>query len=299
MKTIRDALNIRHRMLQNLEQAAISCDTDERDALTNFIIVGGGPAGVETAGALAEFCKFIVPKDYPEYPASLMKVYLVEGSSRLISAMSGQASSKALKYLRDLGVEILLNEIVTDYDGQVAVTKSGRRIPSKNLIWTAGVKGRVPQGIDSAYFVAGNRLRVNGFLQVEGFDNVFAIGDIAAIISERTPKGHPQVAQVAIQQGKLLASNIMNIIHDKPLKEFVYKDKGSLATVGKRRAVADIGKWKFGGYGAWLLWSLVHLMSISGFRNKLLVGINWIISYFSYEKSNRLIIRQHTNNKSD
>jgi NADH:quinone reductase (non-electrogenic) len=297
MKNIRDSLNIRHMMLQNLEQATITCNDEERDALTNFVIVGGGPAGVEMAGALAEFCKYILPKDYPEYPSSIMKIYLVEGSNELISAMSNKASTKTLKYLEELNVQVLLNEIVTDYDGKIVTTKSENKIVANNLIWTAGVKGQLPKGIDKEHFVNGNRLKTNQYLQIEGFNDVFAMGDIAAVITKETPKGHPQVAQPAIQQGKLLAKNIINTINNKPLKPFNYKDKGSLATVGKRRAVADLGKLKFTGYTAWLLWSFVHLMSISGFRNKLLVGLNWTISYFSYEKSNRLIIRNYKNSK--
>jgi NADH:quinone reductase (non-electrogenic) len=296
MKDIRDSLNIRHKMLQNLEQAAITCDDEERDALTNFVIVGGGPAGVEMAGALAEFCKYILPKDYPEYPSSIMKIYLVEGSGKLISAMSDKASAKTLKYLNALNVEVLLNEIVTDYNGEVVTTKSGKNIIAKNLIWTAGVKGQLPKGINKEQLVNGNRLKTNQHLQVDGFTDVFAMGDIAAVITKETPKGHPQVAQPAIQQGKYLSKTLMNIIKNTPLKPFEYKDKGALATVGKRRAVADLGKLKFTGYFAWLLWSFVHLMSISGFRNKLLVGINWAISYFSYEKSNRLIIRNYKPN---
>lgn len=291
MKNIRDSLNIRHMMLQNLEQATITCDDDERDALTNFVIVGGGPAGVEMAGALAEFCKYILPKDYPEYPSSIMKIYLVEGSNKLIAAMSDKASTQTLKYLKELNVNVLFNEIVTDYDGQVITTKNGTQIHAKNLIWTAGVKGQLPKGIDKEHVVNGNRLKTNEHLQVEGFNDVFAMGDIAAVITKDIPKGHPQVAQPAMQQGRYLSKTLMNIINKKPIKLFKYKDKGSLATVGKRRAVADLGKLKFTGYSAWLLWSFVHLMSISGFRNKLLVGLNWAISYFSYEKSNRLIIR--------
>ncbi len=298
MKDIRDSLNIRHMMLQNLEQAAITCNDNERDALTNFVIVGGGPAGVEMAGALAEFCRYILPKDYPEYPSSIMNIYLVEGSEKLISAMSNKASTKTLQYLKALNVKVLLNEIVTDYDGKIVKTKSGKQLLAKNLIWTAGVKGQIPKGIDEKHFVGGNRLKTNQYLQVEGINNVFAMGDIAAVITKETPRGHPQVAQPAIQQGKILTNNIMNIINNKPLKPFKYKDKGSLATVGKRRAVADLGKLRFGGYFAWLLWSFVHLMSISGFRNKLLVGINWIVSYFSYEKSNRLIIRTFKKRKA-
>ena len=292
LKNIRDSINIRHKMLQNLEQAAITCNEKERDALTSFIIVGGGPAGVEMAGALAEFCKYILPKDYPEYPSSIMKIYLVEASNQILSVMSDKASSETLKYLKELNVEVLLNEVVVEYDGTVVTTKSEKKILAKNLIWTAGVKGQFPKGLDGQNIIVnGNRLKVNEFLKIEEYDNVFAMGDIAAVITNVTPNGHPQVAQPAIQQGKYLAKTLLNIIHQKPLKPFKYKDKGSLATVGKRKAVADLGKFSFAGYSAWLLWSLVHIMSISGFRNRLLVGINWAMSYFSYEKSNRLIIR--------
>lgn len=292
MKDIRDSLNIRHMMLQNLEQAAITCDEKERDALTNFVIVGGGPAGVEMAGALAEFCKYVLPKDYPEYPASIMKIYLLEAMDELLATMSENASNKTLEYLKILHVNVLLNESVIDYDGEIVKTKSGRKIYARNLIWTAGVKGQLPIGLDNKAITRGNRLKTNEYLLVEGYKNIFAIGDLAALISKETPRGHPQVAQVAIQQGRFLAKTIMEIIEHKQLAaRFVYKDKGSLATVGKRRAVADLGKLKFSGYIAWLLWSLVHLMSISGFRNKLLVGMNWAISYFSYDKSNRVIIR--------
>ncbi len=291
MKDIRDSLNIRHMMLQNLEEAAITCDEEERDALTNFVIVGGGPAGVEMAGALAEFCKYILPKDYPEYPSSIMNIYLIEAIDELLSTMSDKASTKTLKYLKDLNVKVLFNESVSDYDGSNVTTKSGKTILAKNLIWTAGVKGLFPNGIDEKHVVRGNRIKTDANLKVEGYENIFAIGDIAAIITEQTPKGHPQVAQAAIQQGKYLGNSILNIIRNKAVKPFEYKDKGSLATVGKRKAVADLGKFKFAGYFAWLLWSIVHLMSISGFRNRMMVGFNWAVSYFTYEKSNRVIIR--------
>ncbi|WP_338359220.1 NAD(P)/FAD-dependent oxidoreductase [Yeosuana marina] len=292
MKDIRDSLNIRHMMLQNLEQATITCDDNERDALTNFVIVGGGPAGVEMAGALAEFCKYILPKDYPEYPSSIMNIYLVEAGGELLATMSDKASSKTLKYLKSLNVKVLFNEVVSDYDGTIVSTKGGKTILAKNLIWTAGVKGQFPKGIEDKHVVRGNRIKTDTYLKVEGHENIFAIGDIAAIINQDIPKGHPQVAQTAIQQGKYLGELLLNIIKDKPIiNPFEYKDKGSLATVGKRRAVADLGKFKFAGYFAWLLWSIVHLMSISGFRNRLMVGFNWAISYFSYEKSNRVIIR--------
>ena len=291
MKNIRDSLNIRHMMLQNLEQAAITCDDKERDALTNFVIVGGGPAGVEMAGALAEFRKYILPKDYPEYPSSIMNIYLIEAIDELLSTMSDKASSKTLEYLKDLEVKVLLNESVSNYDGSQVVTNCDKIILTKNLIWTAGVKGQFPKGIDKKHVVKGNRLKTDSFLMVEGYKNIFAIGDIAAVITEETPKGHPQVAQTAIQQGKYLGNVLLKIIKDEGVNSFEYKDKGSLATVGKRKAVADLGKFKFAGYFAWLLWSVVHLLSISGFRNRLMVGFNWAVSYFTYEKSNRLIIR--------
>ena len=299
LKDIRDSLNIRHMMLQNLEQAAITCDAGEREALTSFVIVGGGPAGVEMAGALAEFCRYILPKDYPEYPSSIMKIYLVEATNRILSVMSDKASSKSLQYLKDLNVEVLLNEVVVDYDGTVVTTKSGKRISAKNFIWTAGVRGQLPEGLNGRVnIVRGNRLKVNEYLQVEGCKDVYAMGDVAAVITDETPAGHPQVAQPAIQQGRYLARTLVDIIHQNPIKPFKYNDKGSLATVGKRKAVADLGKFSFTGYFAWLLWSLVHIMSISGFRNRLLVGINWVLSYFSYEKSNRLIIRNFKKNHS-
>ncbi|MBO6534195.1 NAD(P)/FAD-dependent oxidoreductase [Muricauda oceani] len=297
MKDIRDSLNIRHMMLQNLEQAAITCDDEERDALTNFVIVGGGPAGVEMAGALAEFCKYILPKDYPEYPSSIMNIYLVEAMDEVLSAMSDKASSKTLTYLENLNVKVMLKESVSNYDGRVVKTKSGKTILAKNLIWTAGVTGDFPKGFDETSIVKGNRLKTDHHLKVYGMDNVFAIGDIAGVITDETPKGYPQVAQTAIQQGRHLAKVLLNTLLSKPSKPFTYKDKGSLATVGKRKAVADLGKFHFGGYAAWLLWSVVHLVSISGFRNKLLVGFNWAISYFTYEKSNRVIIRSFKRTK--
>ena len=296
LKDIRDSLNIRHMMLQNLEQATITCDEIEKEALTNFVIVGGGPAGIEMAGALAEFCKYVIPKDYPEFSSSIMKIYLIEASDKILGIMSNKASSQSLKYLKKLDVTVLLNEAVIDYDGNLVKTKRGKEIHAKNLIWAAGVKGQFPDGIDEKNIVRGNRLKVNQNLKIEGFNNIYAIGDVSAMITDKTPKGHPQVAQPAIQQGKYLAENFLKIINNKSIKPFKYIDKGSLATIGKRRAVADLGKLKFTGYFAWLLWSFVHLMSISGFKNKLLVGLNWAISYFSYDKSNRLIIRKFKNN---
>jgi NADH:quinone reductase (non-electrogenic) len=292
MKTIQEALDIRSLILQNLEKAVVTCDEAERNALTNFAIVGGGPAGVETAGAMAEFKKYILPKDYPELDASMMSIYLIEAEDELLNAMSDKSSENALKFLNKLGVDIRLNTSVQSYDGLNIKTDKAVLLQAKTMIWTAGVKGNVPTGINKENIARGNRILVDDYCSIKGYKNIYAVGDIAAIVSDHYPSGHPMVAQVAIQQGKQLANNILLQLQGKEWKKFSYKDKGSLATIGKRKAVADIGKLRFGGYIAWLLWSVVHLLSISGFRNKLLVGLNWAWSYFTYDKGNRLIIRK-------
>lgn len=296
MKSIQDSLNIRHTIIQNFEQAAITCDEHEKDILTNFVIVGGGPAGVEMAGALAEFKKYVLPGDYPEYSSEIMNIYLLEAADQLLATMSDKASEKALKYLTRLGVNVMFNEAVEQYDGLVISTNTGAKINARNLIWTAGVTGNFPKGIDQECVVRGNRLQVGSNMRLKGYSNIYAIGDIASLITDQTPSGHPQVAQVAIQQGKYLGKVIRGkIVGKEYTKRFKYQDKGSLATIGKRRAVADLGKFRFGGYTAWLLWSVVHLFSISGFRNKLMVALNWVWNYFTYDKGNRLIIREYKN----
>tara|TARA_R110000782_G_scaffold270482_1_gene371738 strand:+ start:72888 stop:74192 length:1305 start_codon:yes stop_codon:yes gene_type:complete len=292
MKTIQEALDIRSLILQNLEKAVVTCDEAERNALTNFAIVGGGPAGVETAGAMAEFKKYILPKDYPELDASMMSIYLIEAEDELLNAMSDKSSENALKFLNKLGVDVRLNTSVQSYDGLNIKTDKAVLLQAKTMIWTAGVKGNVPTGINKENIARGNRILVDDYCSIKGYENIYAVGDIAAMVSDHYPSGHPMVAQVAIQQGKQLANNILLQLQGKERKRFSYKDKGSLATIGKRKAVADIGKLRFGGYIAWLLWSVVHLLSISGFRNKLLVGLNWAWSYFTYDKGNRLIIRK-------
>lgn len=292
MKTIQEALDIRSLILQNFEKAVVTCDEAERNALTNFAIVGGGPAGVETAGAMAEFKKYILPKDYPELDASMMSIYLIEAEDELLNAMSDKSSENALKFLNKLGVDVRLNTVVQSYDGLNIKTDKAVLLQAKTMIWTAGVKGNVPTGINKENIARGNRILVDDYCSIKGYENIYAIGDIAAMVSDHYPSGHPMVAQVAIQQGKQLANNILLQLQGKERKKFSYKDKGSLATIGKRKAVADIGKLRFGGYIAWLLWSVVHLLSISGFRNKLLVGLNWAWSYFTYDKGNRLIIRK-------
>lgn len=296
MKTIQEALDIRSQILQNLEKAVVTCDAHEQDILTNFAIVGGGPAGVETAGALAEFKKYILPEDYPELKSVSMTIYLIEAGTKLLNSMSEKASENTLRYLKNMGVEVMLNTPVNSYDGIVIKLGTGKAIESKTLIWTAGVKGIVPGGIRPQALLKGDRILVDSYSRVKGYKNIFAIGDVAAMISEAYPNGHPMVAQAAIQQGNLLAKNLLLNIQQKVPEPFEYKDKGSLATIGKRKAVAEIGKLKFSGFFAWILWSVVHLISISGFRNKLFVGLNWAWSYFTYDKGNRLIIRKYKRN---
>lgn len=293
MKTIQEALDIRSLILQRFEKAVVTSDDATRDALTNFAVIGGGPAGVETVGAIAEFKKYILPKDYPDLDVSMMSIYLIESNDRLLKGMSDKSSEKALKYLNEMDVNVHLGTRVTSYDGLNITTLNEKGFVAKSVIWTAGVKGNLPEGLDAKCFGGGNRLLVNDYSEVKGCTNVYAIGDIASMISDEYPYGHPMVAQTAIQQGDLLAHNLLNQMNGKALKKFEYNDKGSLATVGKRKAVADIGRFKFGGYFAWILWSVVHLMSISGFKNKLFVGINWAWSYFTYDKGNRLIVRRY------
>lgn len=297
LKNIHDALNIRSWMLQNLERAVDGCNVLNKEDLTRFIIVGGGPAGVEMAGSLAEFKKFLLKSDYPEIQPESMRVYLVQSADRILPAMSKKASKHALKVLEKLDVKVMLNSKVQDYDGEriSILTQDGNEIINTNtVIWAAGVKGNTLKGISESAIVPGNRLKVNMYSQVENLENVFAIGDIAAMLSEENPKGHPMVAQVAIQQGKVLAKNILYKIKlGKFSNEFHYVDKGSMATIGKKDAVADLKITFLNGKTGWLLWSFIHLVSITGFKNRFRVALSWLMKYFSYDKANQLIVRKY------
>ncbi len=291
MKTIPEALNLRSLILQNLEAALIAPNKEKEKELLNFVVVGGGPTGVETAGALAELKKHVLRNDYNELDIRRLNIYLIEGSPELLGPMSVQAQQKAKDFLVELGVIVLTETRVKAYDGNILELEDGKSIPTATVIWSAGVKGVVLNGINPASVVRGNRLMVNGINKVEGYQNIYAIGDVAAMISEQTPNGHPGVAPAAIQQGKLLAYNLQQIIAAKPTKNFKYFDKGAMATVGRNRAVVDINKIRFQGVFAWFTWMFVHLMTLVGFRNKLVVFVNWVWSYFSYDRGVRLIIR--------
>ena len=292
MKTIPQSLNLRSLILENFEQAILTSDLEERNALMNFVIVGAGPTGVELAGALAEIKKGILPKDYPDLDTRQVKINLVQGASRVLPAMSEVASEKAEDYLQSLGVDVWKNLRVTSYDGEWAKTNGKPTFRTATLIWSAGVKGATIAGVDGEELITrGNRILVNEFNQVKGFEEVFAVGDIACMQTEEYPDGHPMMAQPAIQQGKHLGKNIVRSIKGKAMKPFDYFDKGSMATIGRNKAVVDLPKFKFQGFFAWFVWMFVHLFFLIGFRNRLVVFINWVYNYVRFDREARLIIR--------
>lgn len=290
MKSLVQSLHLRNTILERFEQA-LSVPKEEQEAYLTFVIAGAGPTGTELAGALAEMKRDILPKDYPELDFSKMKIIVVEGGARVLGAMHPDSSEKAHLYLKQLGVEVRLSTYVDDYDGSVVKIKGGDEIQSKTLIWSAGIKGNMIDGLTNAEVLPGNRLKVDDFNRVSGYENVYAIGDIAAMISEDYPRGHPQMAQPAIQQGKNLAKNFKAgaVASWKP---FNYKNLGSMATVGRNKAVVELPKKRFGGFIAWFLWMFVHLRSIFGVKNKWIVFVNWVWNYFTSNSSLRLIIRR-------
>ncbi|PTR01336.1 NADH dehydrogenase [Mucilaginibacter yixingensis] len=293
MKSIPEALNLRYLILQNLEEAVLQKTKEAREPYLNFVLVGAGPTGVELAGALIELRNHVLTKDYPELQTTDMQVYLVDFMPKVLGPMSEQASGKAKEFLEKMGVQVLLNKKVESYDGEIIKFEDGQTIKTKSVVWSAGVMGVVPKGIKQENILRGNKIQTDGISRVVGTENIFAIGDVAAMITDETPKGHPGVAQVAIQQGKQIAKNIVHMIKGEPTEPFKYFDKGSLATVGRNKAVADLGKIKFQGFFAWLVWMFVHLVSLLGFRNKLTVFINWVGNYSNYNGGTRLIIRKY------
>lgn len=290
MKNIPEALNLRSLILQNLEKALVTKTYNEREALMTFVVVGGGPTGVELSGALAEMRQLILMKDYHGLKKQHMKVYLVEGKDRLLAAMSPQASAKAKEFLAKGEVTIYNSVHVQSYDGYELKIDDGTTIHTRNVFWAAGVKGEVPEGIDQT-ITKGNRILTDNISRVQGFENIFAIGDVAAMITPEMPNGLPGVAPAAIQQGKHLAKNLVHIIKGEPTVPFKYVDKGTLATIGRNKAVADLGRLHFQGFFAWLLWGVVHIMSLAGFGNKLSVFLSWFLNYFNKNSDNRLVVR--------
>lgn len=290
MKSVPEALNLRSIILQSFEAASLTSDLAERERLMNFVIVGGGPTGVELSGAIAELKTHVLPNDYPDLDFRRMSIHLLEMLPQVLPPMSEKASKKAYKYLDELGVQIWTDTQVKSYDGNTVKT-SKKDLPASNLIWTAGVSGTIIPGLKEEEDFKKGRYIVNAYNQVGHHQNIYAIGDVAAMVSDENPKGHPMLAQVAIQQGENLAKNLENWRRNHTPIEFSYTDKGSMATIGRNRAVADIGKLRFGGFMGWIMWMGVHLFSLVGFRNRLVVLMNWVLNYFSYDKKIRLIIR--------
>lgn len=291
MKNVSEAIFIRNKILQNFEKALNQSADQDITPLLTFVIVGGGPTGVELAGALAEMKKFVLPKDYPELDPSKMTIHLIEAGSRLLSGMSEKSGSLALKYLLKLGVKVQLNTPVTGYNGIVAALGKNSSLRTDTLIWAAGVAGERIKGLPNEIYAKGTRLRTNRFNQLNDFPEIFALGDLAYMETKNYPEGHPQVAQVAIQQARLLSKNLVKIIYGRSAIPFEYTDRGSMATIGRKLAVADLPALHLKGYLAWLLWLFVHLMAIVGIKNRFFVFINWMWNYVLYDQSLRVLIR--------
>ncbi|WP_236978661.1 NAD(P)/FAD-dependent oxidoreductase [Membranihabitans maritimus] len=299
MKSVTESMALRNRILLTFEKALYTPEKDLK-AMMNFVIVGGGPTGVELAGAIAEMKKFILPKDYPDMDFSNLNIFLIEGTDATLISMSENAQKFSRKYLEELGVIVKTNTLVSDYDGDVVTFQDGGKIETKNVVWAAGVKGNLLDGLKGDYLVRGNRLKVDRFNEIEGLEDVYAIGDIAYMETEKYPRGHPQLANVAINQAKNLAQNIIKGNDNKDKwTPFEYIDKGSMATVGKKRAVVDLPNYKFQGWFAWITWMAVHFWLILSVKNKLVIFINWMMSYFNNDSTLRIILRAKKSKTSD
>lgn len=295
MKSVVESLQLRHRLIQNFEDALLAKTPQELQRLLNVVIVGGGPTGVEVAGALAEMKRYVLPKDYPELDFTKMNIYLLEGSERTLGTMSKQSSDDSCRYLKRLGVTVMTKTIVKDYDGQNALLADGKTISTDTVIWAAGIKGNVPEGIDKTLIVKGNRIKVDRQNRVLGSDDVYVLGDLAYMETSQWPQGHPQVASVAIQQADILADNLKRIERKSTeFYDFEYHDKGSLATVGRNLAVVDLPRPKlhFRGFFAWLIWMGLHLFLILGVKNRIMIFINWVYNYITYDQNLRLIFKE-------
>ena len=294
MKTLYESMNLRNVLLQNIEKALVSDDEERRNALLTVAIVGGGPSGVEIAGALAEMKRYVLPKDYPYLDSSLFRIHLLDASPRLLQAMSERSSETAARGLREMGVEIHTGTMVSDYDGKTLRLSDGSEMKTRTVIWVSGIVANAVEGIQAEALGRGRRILVDEHNEVKGLTNVFAIGDQCLMTADANyPNGHPQLAQVAIQQARLLARNLRARQEGKPLSPFHYKDLGSMATIGRNRAVAEIRGAKWGGFTAWMLWLVVHLRSILSVRNKVIVLLNGIWNYVTYDRSLRLILKRN------
>jgi NADH:ubiquinone reductase (H+-translocating) len=288
LKSTAEAIDVRNHILRNFEDV-ISVSKSEIESLMNLVIVGGGPTGVELAGAFAEIKRNILPKDYPGIDFSKLNIILVEGSKTTLSSMSENAQKASVAYITEMGVTLRTELFVKNYDGTIVTLSNGEIIKTKNLIWAAGVTGNFIEGIDKEVLAKGNRIKVDRFNLVQNTHNIYALGDIAFMVTPKYPNGHPQLANVAINQAKNLAKNFKLKATNKTLKEFEYKDLGSMATIGKHKAVVDLSFYKFSGYIAWFIWMFLHLMLILSVKNKIIIFINWAWNYFTKDTSLRLI----------
>jgi NADH dehydrogenase len=291
MKSVTETLNLRSLILQNFEKALLTTDIKEQEALMTYVVVGGGPTGVELAGALCELKKHVLPNDYPELDFRKMRVLLVENGGELLQAMNDTNRKRAVTYLEELGCEVWLNTGVAKYDGTTVETRTGKQLHTNALIWAAGIKPVLINGLKPECINPRGRIIIDDYCRVSGYENIFAIGDVAIMVQADYPNGHPQIAPVAIQQAQLLASNIKKTLKQWTLDKFSYFDKGTMATVGRNRAVVEVGKLTFGRFMGWLAWMGLHLMLLVGFRNKIVVFINWLWNYINYDRNIRLIIR--------
>lgn len=292
MKSVSESMRLRNTILQNLERAETEDNEARKQALMNIAIVGGGPSGVEIAGVLAEMKQTILPRDYPDLDTSCMHIYLINATPRLLGAMSERSSREAEKALKELGVKVMTNCMVTDYVDKELVLKDGQRISAETVIWVSGIKANNIDGIPTESIGHAGRILVDRFNRVKGLKDVYAIGDQCIVEGDEAyPYGHPQLAQVAIQQAKTLAKNLIRQEKGETEQPFSYHNLGTMATIGRKKAVVEIGKLKFGGFFAWLLWLIVHLRSILGVKNKTIVFLNWMWSYMNYKQSLRLILK--------
>lgn len=291
MKSVAEALLIRNKLIASFEEAYNQDDLEKRKALLNVVVVGGGPTGVELAGAIAEMKRYSLPDDYPTMDWEMMNIYLMEAAPRLLNGMSDVSGEKAKTFLEKLGVKVFLNRTVTDYDGKFVMMGESESIEASTMVWAAGITGNPVPGIPASVVKRGNRISVDPYHRITGLDNVYVLGDLASMQEEAYPNGHPQVAQVAIQQADNLARNFKNRVNNKALRPFTYRNLGSMATVGRKLAVVDLPWWSFQGFVAWIFWLFVHLMAILGVKNRLFVFINWAWSYLSFDASLRLLIR--------
>lgn len=297
MKSTVEALQLRYRLLHNFEKALTLTDPEELQRLMNIVVVGGGPTGVEVSGALAEMKKYVLPKDYPELDFSKMNIYLLEAGAKTLGVMSEKSSRQSQQYLEKLGVRVMTNAMVSSYDGQHIQLNNGEQISTGTVIWAAGIKGNIPAGINKNLVARGNRIKTDRYCRVEGHHNIYAIGDLAYMETPKYPNGHPQVAPVAMQQADLLAGNFKLIerkSNPENQYEFEYRDKGSMATVGRNLAVVDMPspKLHFGGFMAWMIWMGLHLMLILGVKNRFFVFSNWLYNYITYDQNLRLIFKE-------